>query len=62
MGGFICNEGEGFQSSPMGTLKLPLEAFLIVRTASGLPVLVVMLILSYRFPGWYWERARDNHP
>jgi hypothetical protein len=46
----------------MGTLKLPLEAFLIVRTASGLPVLVVMLILSYRFPGWYWERARDNHP
>jgi hypothetical protein len=37
-------------------LKLPLEAFLVVRTASGLPVLVLMLILSYRFPGWYWER------
>jgi hypothetical protein len=35
----------------MGTLKLPHEAFLIVRTASGLPVLVVMLILRYRFPG-----------
>ena len=43
-------------------LKLPLEAFLVVRTASGLPVLVLMLILSYRFPGWYWERARDNRP
>jgi intracellular septation protein A len=41
-------------------LRLPLEAFLIVRTASGLPVLVVMLIFSYRFPRWYWERARDN--
>lgn len=41
-------------------LKLPLEVFLIVRTASGLPVLVLMLILSYRFPGWYWERAGDN--
>jgi intracellular septation protein A len=41
-------------------LKLPLEAFLVVRTASGLPVLVLMLILSYRFPGWYWERASDN--
>ena len=38
-------------------LMLPLEAFLIVRIASGLPVLVVMLILSYRFPGWYWARA-----
>ena len=43
-------------------LKLSLEAFLIVRTASGLPVLVVMLIFSYRFPGWYWERASDNRP
>ena len=43
-------------------LKLPLEAFLVVRTASGLPVLVLMLILSYRFPGWYWERAGDNRP
>jgi intracellular septation protein A len=41
-------------------LKLPLEAFLIVRTASGLPILVLMLILSYRFPGWYWSRAGNN--
>ena len=38
-------------------LRLPIEAFLIVRTASGLPVMVLMLVLSYRFPGWYWERA-----
>jgi intracellular septation protein A len=36
-------------------LRLPIEAFLIVRTASGLPVMVLMLVLSYRFPGWYWE-------
>jgi len=41
-------------------LKLPLEVFLIVRTASGFPVLIVMLIFSYRFPRWYWERPRDN--
>jgi len=39
-------------------LKLPLEAFLIVRTASGVPVMVVMLLFTYRFPRWYWERAR----
>jgi len=45
----------------LSQLKLPLEAFLIVRTASGLPVLVVMLIFTYRFPRWYWERARDNN-
>ena len=42
-------------------LKLPLEAFLVIRTASGFPVLVVMLIFSYRFPGWYWRRAKDMH-
>jgi len=44
----------------LSQLRLPLEAFLIVRTASGFPVLVVMLIITYRFPRWYWERARDN--
>jgi len=38
-------------------LTLPMEAFLIVRTASGIPVMVLMLVFSYRFPGWYWERA-----
>ncbi len=41
-------------------LWLPIEAFLIVRTASGLPVTVLMLVLSYRFPGWYWERAMER--
>jgi intracellular septation protein A len=45
----------------LSQFKLPLEAFLIVRTASGLPVLIVMLIFSYRFPRWYWERAKDNN-
>ena len=44
----------------LSQLKLPLEAFIIVRTASGLPVLVLMLIFSYRFPRWYWERPRVN--
>ncbi len=42
-------------------LKLPLEAFLIFRTASGLPVLVVMLFFTYRFPRWYWGRASDKN-
>ena len=45
----------------LSQLKLPLEAFIIVRTASGLPVLVLMLIFSYRFPRWYWERPKHNH-
>ena len=44
----------------LSQLKLPMEVFLIVRTASGFPVLIVMLIFSYRFPRWYWERPRDN--
>ena len=38
-------------------LNLSLEAFLIVRTALGIPVTVLMLVFSYRFPGWYWARA-----
>ncbi len=40
----------------LSQLKLPMEVFLIVRTASGFPVLIIMLIFSYRFPRWYWER------
>jgi intracellular septation protein A len=44
----------------LSQLKLPLEAFLIVRTASGFPVLVLMLIFTYRFPRWYWARTRGN--
>ena len=44
----------------LSQLKLPLEAFLIIRIASSLPVLVVMLLLTYRFPEWYWKRARNN--
>lgn len=39
----------------LSQLNLPLEAFLIIRTASGLPVFVAMLIFTYRFPRWYWE-------
>ena len=41
-------------------LKLPLEAFLVVRIAFGLPVLVTMLIFSYRFPRWYWTRYSSD--
>jgi intracellular septation protein A len=44
----------------LSQLKLPMEVFLIVRTASGFPVLVVMLLFTYRFPRWYWGRPRDN--
>jgi len=41
-------------------LWLPIEVFLIVRTATGLPVMVLMLVFSYRFPGWYWERQTQR--
>jgi hypothetical protein len=41
-------------------IKLPMEAFLVVRTASGIPVMVLMLVFSYRFPGWYWARAMEK--
>jgi len=41
-------------------LSLPMEAFLIVRTASGIPVMVLMLVFTYRFPGWYWARAKGS--
>ena len=44
----------------LSQLNLPLEVFLIVRIAIGLPVLVAMLIFSYRFPRWYWGRTSDN--
>ncbi len=38
-------------------LWLHIETFLIIRTASGIPVTILMLFLSYRFPEWYWKRA-----
>ena len=41
-------------------LWLPIETFLIIRTASGVPVMVLMLFLSYRFPEWYWERQTQR--
>ena len=37
-------------------LWLSMEAFLIVRTVSGIPVMVLMLVFSYHFPGWYWRK------
>ena len=41
-------------------LWLPIETFLIIRTTSGVPVMVLMLFLSYRFPEWYWERQTQR--
>lgn len=41
-------------------LKLPLEVFIMIRITSGLPVMVLMLIFTYRFPGWYWQRVRNK--
>ena len=41
-------------------LWLPIETFLIIRTASGIPVMVLMLFLSYRFPEWYWKWAMER--
>lgn len=41
-------------------LWLPIETFLIVRTTSGIPVMVLLLIFSYRFPEWYWKRALES--
>ena len=45
----------------LSQLRLPLETFLVIKTATGLPVMVALLAFSYRFPGWYWERARDKN-
>jgi intracellular septation protein A len=38
-------------------LWLHIETFIIIRTASGIPVTILLLLLSYRFPEWYWKRA-----
>ena len=40
---------------------LPLEAFLIVRTLVGWPVLALLFTLSFWFPRWYWNRARSRN-
>jgi len=45
----------------LSQLRLPLETFLIVKTATGLPVMIALLAFSYRFPRWYWERERDKN-
>lgn len=41
-------------------MNLPTEAFLVVRTASGIPVMVLMIVFSYRFPGWYREQVKAS--
>ena len=42
---------------------LPLESFLIIRTAFGIPKIALLLTFSFWFPGWYWNRSRvkANH-
>jgi intracellular septation protein A len=41
-------------------LNLSMETFLIFRTATGIPVTVLLLVFSYRFPGWYWARTMKS--
>jgi len=36
-------------------LNLSMETFLIFRTATGIPITVLMFVFSYRFPAWYWR-------
>jgi hypothetical protein len=36
---------------------LPLEIFLIIRTAFSTPLLAVLIAFSFWFPRWYWNRA-----
>ncbi|MBN1981560.1 MAG: hypothetical protein JW795_08520 [Chitinivibrionales bacterium] len=42
-------------------MNLSLETFLVVRTMMGMPLLVVLLVLSYWFPGWYWCRGKGSN-
>ena len=35
---------------------LALEAFLIIRSLSGFPLLAGLFAFSFWFPGWYWRR------
>jgi intracellular septation protein A len=41
-------------------LNLSMETFLIFRTATGIPVTVLLFVFSYRFPGWYWARTMKS--
>jgi len=36
---------------------LPLEIFLIMRTAFSTPLLAVLVAFSFWFPRWYWNRS-----
>ena len=36
---------------------LPLEIFLIIRTAFSTPLLTVLIVFSFWFPRWYWNRS-----
>jgi len=44
----------------LSQLYLSLETLLIFRTATGLPVTVMLFVFSYRFPRWYWTRAMER--
>ena len=37
---------------------LPLEVFLTIRALLGLPLFVVMMVFSFRFPNWYQKRVK----
>ncbi len=39
-------------------VRFSLETFLLIRTMMGLPVFVALIMFSYWFPGWYWNRPQ----
>ena len=45
----------------LSQLYLSMETFLIFRTATGIPVTVLLFFFSYRFPGWYWKKKLMAH-
>ena len=38
----------------------PLETFLIIRIASGTPILAALIAFSFWFPRWYWDRSSST--
>ncbi|MDX1412717.1 MAG: VC0807 family protein [Candidatus Promineifilaceae bacterium] len=39
-------------------LRLSLEAYLVVRTVTGFPVTIALILVSARFPARHWKRIR----
>ena len=41
---------------------LPMEPFLLVRTALGIPLTAVLITFSFWFPVWYFRRSSARSP